>query len=178
MNFIQFADDAYKTGLVELQQEAETIHSQLQTIKDLGHAAGKDISSCLNVREEYLQRLLGRFIEVIVGCTKGLISEAESLVKNGLYIIDININKVHALEQQLERCGEDILCISPLITEIQLSKIRLPQNIKTEVQATQSLLNTLKVSVQSCLNENIAEYTTQAGSILGDIAACVDRIIS
>lgn len=163
--------------MVSLQQEAESIHSQLQTLKDLANAAGKDISSCTNVREEYLQQLVARWVNNLIECAQSLVQEAQTLVQNGQYIVDININKVFALEHQLDICGEDILCISPLITEIQLNKIRLPQNIKTEVQATESLLTTLKVSVQSCIDGGVAEYTVQAGEVLGDIAACVDRII-
>ncbi|EEZ97904.1 uncharacterized protein LOC662108 [Tribolium castaneum] len=177
MAFNIYANTVLKESIVSLQEEAETIHAQLQTIKDLGHAAGKDISTCTKGREPHLLRLPGHYAEAITNCTRGLMGEAGALAKNAKYIVDITINQVHHLEHQLANCKGEILCISPLITEIELGKIRLPQNIKTEVQATQSVLTTLKISSQSCGNDHVAEYTTEATSILGDITACVNRII-
>ncbi|EEZ97903.1 hypothetical protein TcasGA2_TC000288 [Tribolium castaneum] len=177
MAFNTYADTILKQSVISIQQEAETIHSQLETIKELGHAAGKDISSCTKVREPFLRRLPGHYTESIVKCTHGLMGEAGGIAKNAKYIVDITINQVHRLEHELANCKGEILCISPLLTEIELGKIRLPQNIKTEVQATQSVLTTLKISAQSCGDDHVAEYTTEATTILGDITACVDRII-
>ncbi|XP_044258092.1 uncharacterized protein LOC123007102 isoform X4 [Tribolium madens] len=175
--FNTYADTSFKQAIVSLQEEAESISSQLQTVKDLGHAAGKDISPCTKVREPFLRGLPGHYASAIRNCSMGLIGEAEAITKNAKYIVDITINQVHRLEHQLANCKGEILCISPLLTDIELNKIRLPQNIKTEVQATQSVLTTLRVSVQSCGNDHIAEYTTEASSILNDIMTCVDRII-
>ncbi|XP_044258096.1 uncharacterized protein LOC123007106 [Tribolium madens] len=175
--FDTFLDTTLREAVVSVQQEAESIDSQLQTIKDLGHSAGKDITKCTKGREPFLRRLSGHYIEAISNCTHGLMGEAEAIAKDAKYIVDITINQVHRLEHELAKCKGEILCISPLLTEIELNKIRLPQNIKTEVQATQSVLVTLRISGQSCGNDHIAQYTTEATSILGDITACVDRII-
>jgi hypothetical protein len=71
------------------------------------------------------------------------------------YFIDVVINKVHNLEFQLGQCREDLFCISPLIAEIELDKIRLPQNIKSEVSSAEGLLTRLKLSVIQCSDDNI-----------------------
>ncbi|EEZ97905.1 hypothetical protein TcasGA2_TC000290 [Tribolium castaneum] len=175
--FKTYADTNQKQAIVAVQQEAQSIDSQLQTVKDLGHAAGVDISSCINVREPLLRKLPGHYAQAISNCTYGLDGEADAIAHNARYIVDVTINQVHRLELELENCKGEILCISPLITEIELNKIRLPQNIKTEVQATQSVLTTLRISVQACGNDNVAQYTTEASSILNDIINCVDRLL-
>jgi hypothetical protein len=176
-DFLTYSENIAENGAIEIQQEFEAVDGQLTTIKDLAHSAGKDVSSCTNIREEVLGRLPGRYIEAMGDCIGNIINEAQRMLESSKYIVDISINKVHELDFQLRQCRGDILCISPLVTEISLSKIRLPQNIKTEVQAAQSTLTTLKLSTQGCSDDRVAEYTSEANSILGDITACVDRII-
>jgi hypothetical protein len=53
----------------------------------------------------------------------------------------------------------------------------LPQNIKTEVQAAESILTTLKLSTQGCSDDRVAEYTSEANSILVYITACAEGAI-
>jgi hypothetical protein len=175
--FMTYSDNILKNGAIEIQQESEAIDGQLTTIKDLAHSAGKDVSSCTDIREEVLGRLPERYVEAMGDCIGSINNEAQRILESSKYIVDISINKVHELDFQLRQCRGDILCISPLVTEISLSKIRLPQNIKTEVQAAESILTTLKLSTQGCSDDRVAEYTSEANSILGDITACVDRII-
>jgi hypothetical protein len=175
--FMTYSDNILKNGAIEIQQEAEAVDGQLTTIKDLAHSAGKDVSSCTNIREEVLGRLPERYIEAMGDCIGTINNEAQRILESSKYIVDVSINKVHELEFQLSQCRGYILCISPLVTEISLSKIRLPQNIKTVVQAAESTLTTLRLSTQGCSDDRVAEYTSEANSILGDITACVDRII-
>jgi hypothetical protein len=175
--FTTYSDNTLKNGAIEIQQESEEVDAQLTTIKDLVHSAGKDVSSCIDIREEVLERLPNSYIEAMRSCIGTIDNEVHRIVDNSKYIVDISINKVNELEFQLRQCRGDILCISPLVTEISLSKIRLPQNIKTEVQTAESSLTTLRLSTRGCYDDKIAEYTSEANSILSDITACVDRII-
>jgi hypothetical protein len=175
--FTTYSDNILKNGAIEIQQESEAIDGQLTTIKDLAHSAGKDVSSCTDIREEVLDRLPDSYVAAMGDCIRTINYQAQQILSSSTYIVDIIINKVYNLESQLAQCRGDILCISPLVTEISLSKIRLPQNIKTEVQAAESILTTLRLSTQGCSDDRVAEYTSEANSILGDITACVDRII-
>ncbi|XP_068911304.1 uncharacterized protein [Tenebrio molitor] len=175
--FTTYSDNILKNGAIEIQQESEAVGGQLTTIKDLAHSAGKDVSSCTDIREEVLGRLPERYVAAMGDCIGTIHNEAQRILDSSTYIVDISINKVNELEFQLQQCRGEILCISPLVTEISLSKIRLPQNIKTEVQAAESILTTLRLSTQGCSDDRVAEYTSEANSILGDITACVDRII-
>jgi hypothetical protein len=175
--FTTYSDNILKNGAIEIQQESEAVDGQLTTIKDLAHSAGKDVSSCTDIREEVLERLPESYVAAMGDCIRNVNYQAQQILSGSTYIVDITINKVYNLENQLAQCWGDILCISPLVTEISLSKIRLPQNIKTEVQAAESTLTTLRLSSQGCSDDRVAEYTSEANSILGDITACVDRVI-
>jgi hypothetical protein len=175
--FTTYSDNIVKNGAIEIQQESEAVDGQLTTIKDLAHSAGKDVSSCTDIREEVLERLPESYIVAMGDCIRNVNYQAQQILYSSSYIVDISINTVYNLEYQLAQCSGDILCISPLVTEISLYKIRLPQNIKTEVQAAESTLTTLRLSSQGCSDDRVAEYTSEANSILGDITACVDRVI-
>ncbi|CAH1372986.1 unnamed protein product [Tenebrio molitor] len=175
--FTTYSDNILKNGAIEIQQESEAVDGQLTTIKDLAHSAGKDVSYCTDIREEVLERLPENYIAAMGDCIRTINYQAQQILSSSKYIVDIIINKVYSLQSQLTQCWGDILCISPLVTEISLSKIRLPQNIKTEVQAAESTLTTLRLSSQGCSDDRVAEYTSEANSILRDITACVDRII-
>jgi hypothetical protein len=176
-DFLTYSDGIVKNGAIEIQQETEAIDLQLSNIKDLAHSYGVDVDSCIDIREEVLDRLPGSYIETMTECIGTVSTEAQRILSDSKYIVDISINKVHDLDFQLRQCRGDLLRISPLVTEISLSKIRLPQNIKTEVQAADSTLTTLKLSTQGCSDDGVAEYASEAGTIIEDIAACVDRII-
>jgi hypothetical protein len=175
--FTTYSDNILKNGAIEIQQESEAVDGQLTTIKDLAHSAGKDVSSCTDIREEVLERLPENYIAAMGDCIRNINYQAQVILSDSSYIVDISINTVYNLEYQLAQCSGNILCISPLVTEISLYKIRLPQNIKTEVQAAESTLTTLRLSTQGCSDDSVAEYTSEANSILRDITACVDRII-
>ncbi|RZC40987.1 uncharacterized protein BDFB_005025 [Asbolus verrucosus] len=165
------------TGTVDIEQEHDLIIGQIDTLEELAHTAGQDVSSCVEVREQVLNRLPGEFIAEMRQCTGDLEKEVARVINDAIYIVDVNINKVHTLENQLDRCGNNILCVTPIVSEIQLDMIRLPQDIKTEVQAAESLVTIVKISAQQCSDVKVSEYASRANSIFADIAACINRII-
>ncbi|XP_044258095.1 uncharacterized protein PFB0145c-like [Tribolium madens] len=176
-DFLSNSHNVITQGVVLIQQESETINDQIQSIKDLAHAAHKDISFCTDIREELLNRLPAEYGEQLRQCVFHLNREEANFVSEAKYVIDISFNKVHHLEHQFEQCNREILCISPLLTEIQLDKIRLPQNIKTEVSTVESLLTSLKTSATQCSDNFVSQYTSDANSILQVIISCANRII-
>lgn len=68
-------------------------------------------------------------------------------------------------------------CITPILTTIQLNEVRLPQNIQTEVNAAQNLLNVLFLSVNQCSSTHVTAYVSAATSIVSDAEACVNRLL-
>ncbi|RZC40988.1 hypothetical protein BDFB_005026 [Asbolus verrucosus] len=171
-DFLTFGDNVLKGGELAIQQEHETIIGQLTTIKDLAHSAGKDISVCTDIRENALNTLAGTYSDQLFHCIVGKSRAANKIVEDARYIVDISINKVRELEHQLNSCGEDILCVSPIVTEIQLDMIRLPQNIKTEVNAAGKLLNILKLSVEECAN--VKDIAIEANAIVPLLSDLID----
>jgi hypothetical protein len=103
--------------------------------------------------------------------------EGGGIISSAMIFIDVVINKVRNLEFQFGQFREDLFCISPLITEIELDKIRLPQNIKSEVSSAEGLLTRLKLSVIQCSDDNISGYINDANAMLQDIIGCADKIL-
>jgi hypothetical protein len=177
VDFLSNSNNILQQAVIAIQQEQSTVDEQITQIKELAHAANEDISSCTDIREELLSRLPAEYNEMLRNCIFGKNREEARVVADAKYIVDVAVNKVHNLEFQFRQCRDDLLCLSPLITEIELDKIRLPQNIRTEVSAAQALLTTLKLSVAQCSDQNVSEYTSDANAILQDIISCADRII-
>ncbi|KAJ3665290.1 hypothetical protein Zmor_000791 [Zophobas morio] len=176
----EFGDDAQKVAQkanLDIEQEHETINIQLTTIKDLALSAGKDISSCTNNREDLLNSLPANYNEQISSCMAGVAQLAATAVTDSRYFIDILINKVHQFGYQLDLCYENFECISPLLTQILLERVRIPQVVREEVQNCETIISELELSVQNCADESVAEYTVEASGILAEITDCVDEII-
>ncbi|XP_063908617.1 uncharacterized protein LOC135126523 [Zophobas morio] len=176
-NFLTNSGNVANEATISIQQEKQTIDTTLQSIKDLAHVVNVDISPCTNIREQSLNRLPERLTREMNSCITDVNTRASSTASDGRYLVDVIINKVHNLEFQLRQCGDDLLCIAPLLTEIELDKVRLTNCVKTEVQAVEGLLTTLRLSVQTCSDSKVAQYITEAFGILGDIQACADRLI-
>jgi hypothetical protein len=166
VDFLSNSNNILQQAVIAIQQEQSTVDEQITQIKELAHAANEDISSCTDIREELLSRLPAEYNEMLRNCIFGKNREEARIVADAKYIVDVAVNKVHNLEFQFRQCRDDLLCLSPLITEIELDKIRLPQNIRTEVSAAQALLTTLKLSVAQCSDQNVSEYTSDANAIL------------
>ncbi|XP_063909382.1 uncharacterized protein LOC135127018 [Zophobas morio] len=164
-------------GTISIQQLQQTIDTQLQQIKDFAHAADVDISACTNIREQ----TLNRFPDILIGelntYIDNIVAKASSTIDDGTYLVDIVINKVHNLDFQLSQCGGDLLCINSLLTEIELDKVRLPQSIETEVQAVESVLTNLRISVQSNTDWCVSQYISGAFDILRDIQNCANHLV-
>ena len=129
--------------------------AQLKAVRDLAHVANVDISPCTNVREQILKELPDRLIKELKTCIKGVKKRASLTTKKGRKHVDIIISKIHNMESELFHCGKDLLCIAPLLKEIELDKFQLPENVDTEVLAVDNMFTTLRLSVQSCSDSKV-----------------------
>jgi hypothetical protein len=167
----------FDEGGITIEQEQTIIVTQINQIKDFANTANKDISSCVDVRQELLDRLSREYTNLLRNCLFGMNREGGGIISSAMIFIDVVINKVRNLEFQFGQFREDLFCISPLITEIELDKIRLPQNIKSEVSSAEGLLTRLKLSVIQCSDDNISGYINDANAMLQDIIGCADKIL-
>ncbi|KAJ3665285.1 hypothetical protein Zmor_000788 [Zophobas morio] len=161
-------------AILELQ---ETIDAQLQEIKDLALEADISISPCTNVREQALNKLPGRLIEELGKYVSDAKGQASSATISGFYLVDILINKVQSLDFQLHQCQGDLLCIAPLLTEVENHKVQLVQNVDTEFEAVEYALLTLKLNVQSYSDSRITTYIRDGFDIVRTIRNCANNLI-
>jgi hypothetical protein len=78
--FTTYSDNIVKNGAIEIQQESEAVDGQLTTIKDLAHSAGKDVSSCTDIREEVLERLPENYIAAMGDCIRTVNYQAQQIL--------------------------------------------------------------------------------------------------
>ncbi|XP_044258098.1 uncharacterized protein LOC123007108 [Tribolium madens] len=177
-DFEVYAVNVETKGILSIQNGEEQVTSELDALKTLGESASVDISYCLGSREEYLINLPGVIIEELKQCILGDAQEASKILSSIQYIIDIKINRVDALEFQLDLCDPDSdACIQPIVKEIELEMVNIPNSIATQIVRGNGLFDELKVSVQACSDLKVSQYSSSASVVLKDITQCVNSII-
>lgn len=175
--FANFGENTLQEGKIDIEQEHETVIEQITQIKDLAMGAGYDVSSCTNIREQLLNLLPQEYTEEMSKCISETSAEESRIMTDARYVVDIYYNQVGDLEFQVKQCKGEILCLSPILTQIELDMVRLPQYIRTEVIAVEELLKPLQLSVQSCSTTKITAYVGDATAIVQDIESCVNNIL-
>ncbi|EEZ97908.1 hypothetical protein TcasGA2_TC000293 [Tribolium castaneum] len=177
-DFGVYAVNVKTKGILSIQTGEDEVTSELDALKALGESAGVDVSYCFGAREEYLTNLPGVVIEELEQCILGNAQEASKISSSIQYIVDIKINKVDALQFQLELCDPDSeACIKPIVQEIELETINIPNSISTQIVRANGLFDELEVSVQSCSDLKVSQYTSSTSVVLKDITQCVNSII-
>jgi hypothetical protein len=75
-------------------------------------------------------------------------------------------------------CDGSILCVSPIVTEVEKAKIELPQQIEAEVLEVEGFVGDLKVIVEECSDNNVADFTGYVTDLLVRISDCANEIMS
>ncbi|KAJ3665282.1 hypothetical protein Zmor_000784 [Zophobas morio] len=176
-DFLNYGNNVMLEAGISIDQEKQSIDTQLTTITDMANSVNADISPCTDIRQELLERLPAEYTNQLKTCIFDKNKQEAGLVSDAKYVVDVVINKVHNLEFQVRQCKESILCLQPILTEIELDKIRLPQTINTEVLSVDTFLTSLKLSVVQCSDSSVSQYIADATTILQQIIDCVNRII-
>ncbi|EFA12920.1 hypothetical protein TcasGA2_TC006990 [Tribolium castaneum] len=172
-----YGHNIYDLGKIEIETIYGTVIKEIDQLEDLGHNANVDVSSCTKGQKDVINKFRELFENRVQVCINGKIQEAASLLKGSKYNVDVTMNSVHRLDHDVNVCGDSILCISPILTKINLATISLPQQIKTEVNNARDLLQDLKVMVAECRDNNVADFTSFVTSLVAIIANCVNKII-
>jgi hypothetical protein len=86
------------------------------------------------------------------------------------------MNDARVFYFHIDSCRGDFLCISPIVTKIELAMIEIPQKIGVEVERAADLYDDLKVSIGQCTDQKAAQFATEGSLILNDIATCVNNM--
>jgi hypothetical protein len=171
-----FRDASITEANLSIQQEYETLDGQLTTIKDLAQAAGQDINICLETNEPLLNQLPDNIIASLRDCLAFANQELTIILNDARYRIDTTMNDARVFYFQIDSCRGDFLCISPIVTKIELAMIEIPQKIGVEVERAADLYDDLKVSIGQCTDQKAAQFATEGSLILNDIATCVNNM--
>jgi hypothetical protein len=104
--------------------------------------------------------------------------EVANIVDSSKYVVDVTINKVDSLRFQVGSCDGSILCVSPIVTDVEKAKIELPQQIEAEVREVEGFVGDLKVIVEECSDNNVADFTGYVTELLVRISDCANEIMS
>lgn len=176
-DFVNFGENTLQEGKIDIEQEHETALEQITEIKDLATGAGYDVSSCTNIREQLLNLLPAEYTNKMSKCITETSTEESKIMTDAKYVVDVYYNQVGDLEFQVQQCKGQTLCLTPVLTQIQLDMVRLPQYIRTEVIAVEELLKPLQLLVESCSTTIVTEYVGDATAIVNDIESCVNKIL-
>jgi hypothetical protein len=177
-NLLSYSDSTVEDGGIAIDQVHETVNSQLTQIKELAASANKDITKCLSGREQLINKLPAERKERLRVCVVKQNEEVANIVDGSKYVVDVTINKVDSLRFQVGSCDGSILCVSPIVTEVEKAKIELPQQIEAEVLEVEGFVGDLKVIVEECSDNNVADFTGYVTDLLVRISDCANEIMS
>jgi hypothetical protein len=177
-SLLSYSNSVVEDGGIAIDQVHETVNSQLTQIKELAASANKDISRCTSGREQMINKLPTELKERLRVCVVKQNEEAANIVDGSKYVVDVVINKVDSLRFQVGSCDGSILCVSPIVTEVEKAKIELPQQIDVEVLEAEGFVGDLKVIVEECSDNNVADFTGYVTDLVVQISDCANKIIS
>jgi hypothetical protein len=171
-----YADSVKDKGESELNDAAQTIDGQITDIKNL--VGDIKIDVCLDYNVPALDNLLTNQISELKSCITDINNRLNSQISDVLLNVDSTINKVDDLETQLSFCTSgSIICISPIVRDIDVAKTELPENINVEVHKANENIDVLTTEVDGCSTSSVATYNTESGILLERIEKCVNELL-
>jgi gas vesicle protein len=171
-----YADGVKDKGESELNDAAQTIDGQITDIKNL--VGDVNINICLDFNVPALDDLLTDQIGELKSCITDINNRLNSQISDVLRNVDSTINKVDDLENQLSFCTSgSIICISPVVRDIDVAKIELPETINVEVHKANENFDVLTTEVDGCSTSSVATYNTESRILLERIEKCVNDLL-
>lgn len=172
---VLYAENTFTEGHTLIGTESIKIGGYLELLKNLGNGGNIDMTQCLQEDEPYLEALPQNTINSMESCIAEIIISANNTIDSGKYIVDILYNKIQQFNFQLNMCSDsDLTCFSLVLTEIQKAMVELPQQIKTQVEVTSDNVLIQRPSIVSCQNTHVANYASEANSLITKIGSCID----
>jgi gas vesicle protein len=171
-----YTDGVKDKGESELNDAAQTIDGHITDIKNLADDVNIDV--CLQDDVPALDQLLASQISELKSCITDINNRVNNDMSEVLLNVDSTINKVDDLQNQLELCTSgSIICISPVVRDIDVAKTELPETINVEVHDANENIDVLTTEVDGCSTSSVATYNTESGTLLERIETCVNGIL-
>lgn len=165
----------YTSAEIDLDQEWRDIWLRILKIKEL--SVGYNIAVCLQWREDVVLRLPERCRTDMDTCLAPFETLLDGINSDSTAKINVLINEVDPFEEQIGECNESILCLTPLIEEMDLASIEIPQKAAVEVENAKAMVADIDVENINCINAGVA-YMVSVGTDCADvIEKCANEIV-
>lgn len=163
---------------VDFRQERETCSATLETLKELGKSAGVDVASCTDNAQILLTGLTSTLEDNLAKCLIFSNVQAAIIKNDARYYMDTVMTEVRLFDYQLKVCGENFLCIEPILTQILEGKITIPQKIGVEFDRARDLGEDLKVLIKQCVNDEKSQMIAESKNVVSYATSCVNDLIA
>lgn len=163
-----YRDSLMAKAEVDLQQLYDSYALELISLKELAEASGRDISVCLDPLQEKIEELYEANLETLPDCSSYADRQMKDIEESSIYRMNTLMNDIEYLSYQIDRCQGEFACISPIVTEIDLAMLSIPQKLETEVEQASVLTDNLKLLIQSCIKSKVGQLSSWGLSIVNN----------
>lgn len=177
-NSINHLYNVWEETKVSLDQQWQTLIADLNTIKDLAASANVNIDLCLSHHEDVIQNLPDGNHDRINGCVLPFVNYVNNVRRDTLATIGNFYNDVENLAEQVQACSSNIVCLSPLVTEITLAEDQIPKDIAVEFVLARTYIMETNLVFDNCMDVATYQMVTAGNTALNSITTCVNDIMN
>lgn len=176
-DIFMYRNDRLEESRIDFRQEREACSATLETLKGLGETAGVDVTSCTDTAQTLLTSLTSTLEDGLTECLVFTNVEATIIQNDARYYMDTLMTEVEIYDFQLKYCGEDFLCIEPILTQILEGKVTIPQKVGVELDKANDLGEDLKVLIKQCADDKKSQMVAESGNVVSDATDCVNKML-
>lgn len=176
-DIFMYRNNMLEQSRIDFRQERETCSATVETLKGLGESAGVDVTACTDSAQSLLTALTSTLEDRLLECLVFTNVEATVIQNDARYYMDTLMTEVEIFDFQLKVCGEDFLCIEPILTQILEAKITIVQRIGVELDKANDLGEDLKVLIKQCADDKKSQSVAESGNVVSDATDCVNKLL-
>lgn len=165
----------YAAAEIDLDQEWSNVWLRVLKIKEL--SVGYNIAVCLQWREDVILRLPQRCRDDMNTCLDPFDDLLDGITNDSKAKISVLISEVDSLNGQVVQCNEELTCLTPLVTEIDLASIEIPQKAAVEVNNARTMIAEIDVEIKACIDAGVAYMVANGNGATDAIEDCANNII-
>lgn len=162
---------------IGFQQKSQTSSATLEKLKGLGESAGIDVTLCTESAQTLLTNLTPRLEDGLTECSDFTDNEAVIIQNDARYYIDTVMTEVELLGYQLKVCGNNFLCIEPILTQILEGKVTILHRVGVEFDKAKSLGEDLKILIKQCIYNKETQIIEESENIVDKANDCVNNLL-
>ncbi|XP_063908611.1 uncharacterized protein LOC135126518 [Zophobas morio] len=173
-----YAEQQSDKAQVEIHDEATKIDGYVQDMANLVESVGQDPSRCLGIYQPNIEQILNNATDSLTTCIGTVNSEVAQVYNDGRNDINSTYDKVAQDEDQLVQCKStgSVICVSPVVRQIDADKIELRETIETVVHKTTALIETVTNKVDGCTSSSVTKFETEGNNALSAAQDCFNKM--